>query len=319
MLSDEKIIEALELGAAQAEQIAQERQAILANRPKLGAPLAGINLQPAMHNFNLVNTYANKFGVPSSSVLIAEGDSWFDYPGKDILSILDDTYGFDIESSAHGGDNIENMAYDEQQKKEFSKRLEKVLRNYSTPPKAILLSGGGNDLAGDEFKMLLNHRASPSSGLSEKMIDVVINERIKTAYITIIQRVTSSCIKYIGKSVPIIIHGYDYPVPDGRGFMSGWGPLPGPWFSPSFNVKDFNDIHARINITNRLIDIFNEMLATLPLIAGFNHVHYIDLRNTLCSVIANNEYKNDWANELHPESKGFLKITEKIYGVISNV
>jgi hypothetical protein len=47
----------------------------------------------------------------SAGVLIAEGDSWFDYPFQDVLSALEDDYGFDVESVAHKGDNVEDMAY----------------------------------------------------------------------------------------------------------------------------------------------------------------------------------------------------------------
>src|SRR4051812_44811518 len=36
----------------------------------------------------------------SAGVLVAEGDSWFDYPFADVLSDLEDTYGFDVESVA---------------------------------------------------------------------------------------------------------------------------------------------------------------------------------------------------------------------------
>src|SRR4029079_17971468 len=45
----------------------------------------------------------------SQGVLIAEGDSWFDYPLNDVLSDLEDSYGYDVESVAHLGDTVEDM------------------------------------------------------------------------------------------------------------------------------------------------------------------------------------------------------------------
>lgn len=45
-------------------------------------------------------------------VIVAEGDSWFDYPliGKrDILDVLED-YGYQVESVADMGDTVESMA-----------------------------------------------------------------------------------------------------------------------------------------------------------------------------------------------------------------
>ena len=45
----------------------------------------------------------------SAGVLIAEGDSWFNYPFHDVLSDLEDSFGFDVESVAHRGDTVEDM------------------------------------------------------------------------------------------------------------------------------------------------------------------------------------------------------------------
>jgi hypothetical protein len=96
---------------------------------------------------------------PSAGVLIAEGDSWFDYPMQDVIRLLEDDHLFDVESVAHKGDCVEDMAHSEGQFEEFARRLEKLLRENKIP-RAILLSGGGNDIAGDEFAILLNHAAS---------------------------------------------------------------------------------------------------------------------------------------------------------------
>ena len=83
----------------------------------------------------------------SKGVLIAEGDSWFDYPLYDVLQILEDDYLYDVESVAHKGDTVEDMAHSGGQFEEFARRLEKLLRDNKVP-RAILLSGGGNDIAG---------------------------------------------------------------------------------------------------------------------------------------------------------------------------
>jgi len=174
----------------------------------------------------------------SAGVLIAEGDSWFDYPLHDVLKDLDDLYGYDVESVAHKGDTVEDMAYSGGQLDEFSRRVEKVLRN-GVKPKAILLSGGGNDIAGDEFAILLNHAGSSISGFNDDIVTGVIDQRLNDAYVTILQAITTICQEQIGEPVPIIIHGYDYAVPDGRGFLGGWWLLPGPWLEPGFRRKGY--------------------------------------------------------------------------------
>ncbi|HXO72150.1 MAG TPA: hypothetical protein VN838_24580 [Bradyrhizobium sp.] len=69
-------------------------------------------------------------GTPvSEGVLIAEGDSWFDYPFHDALQMLEDDYLYDVESVAHKGDTVEDMAHSGGQFEEFARRLEKVLRD----------------------------------------------------------------------------------------------------------------------------------------------------------------------------------------------
>lgn len=82
-----------------------------------------------------------------AGVLVAEGDSWFDYPLHDVLKILEDHHGYDVESVAHKGDPIEEMAYGGNQLEDLTRRLEKVLAR-GIVPRALLVSGGGNDVAG---------------------------------------------------------------------------------------------------------------------------------------------------------------------------
>jgi len=245
-------------------------------------------------------------GPGSAGVLLAEGDSWFDYPLNDILRLLEDHHGYDVESVAHKGDRVEDMAYGSGQLEEFTRRIEKLLRQ-NVIPQAILLSGGGNDIAGQEFGMLINHALSPVAGLNDQVLSGVIDERIKFAYITILSAITQICQQRLNRTIKILIHGYDYPVPDGRGFLGGWWILPGPWLEPGFREKGYDALNVRIELTKQLINRFNDMLAGIVDLSEFSHVEYVDLRNTLSS---GSNYKRDWANELHPTFAGFKRITD---------
>lgn len=248
----------------------------------------------------------------SAGVLIAEGDSWFDYPFADVLSELEDSHGFDVESVAHKGDNVEDMAYSGGQLDEFTRRVEKVLRSGATP-RAILLSGGGNDVAGDEFAMLINHASSNIAGLNDAIVSGIIEERVRNAYATILSAITSICVEKLGHPVPIVVHGYDYPVPDGRGYSGGGGPLPGPWFEPGFRRKGYAEITVRKKICSDLIDRFNAMLESFAGKAPFAHVRYLDLRGTLPT---DANYKTWWDNELHPTRKGFREVARKFAAIV---
>ena len=247
----------------------------------------------------------------SAGTVIAEGDSWFDYPLHDVLKDLEDLYGYDVESVAHMGDTVEDMAYAHGQLDEFSRRVEKVLRS-GVKPKAILLSGGGNDIAGDEFALLLNHAASAIKGLNEDIVTGVIDQRLYDSYVTILQAITAICEAQIGQAVPIIVHGYDYAVPDGRGFAGGWWLLPGPWLEPGFRRKGYDEA-VRKPMVRTLIDRFNKMLGAVSRIPDFAHVKYLNLRDTLRSDAS---YKQDWANELHPSPAGFASVTAKFAKLI---
>ncbi len=183
-------------------------------------------------------------------------------------------------------------------------------------PRAILLSGGGNDVAGDEFGMLLNHANSPTPGLNDDVVRGVLEDRVRNALITILAAVTKLCRDRTGTVVPIVLHGYDHAVPDGRGFAGGWGPLPGPWLEPGFRDKGFPTLAQNTQIVGDLIDRFNAMLDSVAGSAGFAHVHYLDLRRTLPNGAT---YKTWWANELHPTERGFSAVAAKFAALIERL
>lgn len=250
-------------------------------------------------------------GQPSAAgVLIAEGDSWFDYPFYDILSKLEDEHGFDIESVAHSGDRIENMAFAGGQLEKFCRRLEKLLRSGNVP-RAILLSGGGNDVAGDQFGMLLNHASSPIAGLNNDIVTGVIDKRIKTALASVISAITTISDNYVRDRIPIVTHGYAHAIPDGRG-VGGFLNLSGPWLKPGFDEKGFEVMSVNTAIIEDLIDRFNSMVKSVA--AQFPHVHYVDLRPILRN---DSQYRKSWGNELHPTQNGFSLVADEFAKVIA--
>jgi lysophospholipase L1-like esterase len=247
-------------------------------------------------------------GPPASTgVLIAEGDSWFDYPFNDVLRFLEDDHGYDIETVAHRGDRVEDMAYSGGQFEEFARRLEKLLREGRVPD-AILISGGGNDIAGDEFVTILNHSASGLPALNQDVVRGVIDIRLRNAYAYLIGGLTEIGRRYLNRPIPILMHGYDYPVPDGRGVLGGWGALPGPWLQPGFHRKGHADQRRNTQVMETLMDAFNVMLDQVSRAPEFQHVQYLDLRATLAN---DRTYRTDWANELHPKGRGFAALAAK--------
>jgi hypothetical protein len=252
----------------------------------------------------------------SAGLLLAEGDSWFDYPFFDTLEELDEVFGYDVESVAHKGDTVEEMAYDPAQLDKLARKLQRLARD-GKRPKAILLSGGGNDIAGEEFAVLLNHRLSGLPPLNAQVVAGLIDERLRSAIVHLASAVTRLCQETVGSTVPILMHGYDYPVPDGRGYLGGFWLLPGPWLSPGFVKKGYDQglMALRCEQMVLLIDRFNELVASIAGGPGLQHMRYVDVRRTLSQELPK-AYRDWWNDELHPTEPGFRKVAARFDAVL---
>ena len=101
-------------------------------------------------------------GRERTGVLVAEGDSWFDYPWHDVLRMLEDVTATTSSRSRIAA--IRSSPWPTRVSSRNSRAvIEKLLRQNSVPD-AILLSGGGNDIAGDQFQMLHRSRACCACG-----------------------------------------------------------------------------------------------------------------------------------------------------------
>jgi hypothetical protein len=262
---------------------------------------------------------------PRLGLLIAEGDSWFDYPFFDVLGCLE-ARGYEVESVAHKGDTLEDMAHEAAQVDKLTRVFEKVAAR-ARKPVAILLSGGGNDIAGDEFGTLLNHSGSGLPALNATVAGGIIDERLRTAMASLIGVVTRLSEVHFGERVRVAVHGYDYAIPDGRGYLGGGWILPGPWLEPGFRRKGYVPegkrersaaLGSNSGVVHQLIDLYNAMLAGLVgdlAAGGLGHVRYVDLRGTLSGALPS-AYRADWNDELHPTRAGFDRVAERIVAAI---
>ena len=247
-------------------------------------------------------------------ILVAEGDSWFDLPNStnqadDVLEGLRGM-GYKVRSVAKHGDTLKDMAYAPKQ----HKALHKKLRKLNSKPKAVLLSGGGNDLT-KKLKKMLNSRTSAlptdvNSALDTDEVQKMIFCYLRTYYSQLIEVIRGACLEYWPQSdIPIIVHGYGHPVPDGRKFWTK-----GPWLYPVFRKKGYNikkshnDLWFATRVMEVLIDKFNEMLQLLAV--NYDYVRYVDVRDLLSN--SPGHYKNFWDDELHPNEWVFKCIANRI-------
>ena len=258
--------------------------------------------------------------------LLAQVDSWFDYPpGTDLIDCLHSNHGHTIVNLAVAGSTLNDEAYGPVPNEMFGlpigpkqssdpSRIAELVNNIinyrklgKPQPQALLLSAGGNDIAGDEFFSFINNARSGLPAVNQEVLDGVVNGTFKNAYEYLITTAQAAA-KDAGIPLPVFTHGYDYPWPDGRAVFSFLGWKVGPWFDGSFNHKNYPNTNAgelavRWSVTKQFIDAVNAMLKGLA--AVHSGVFHVDITGTLQS-------RKEWANELHPTNGGFAKLAKII-------
>src|SRR5437660_7088542 len=147
MASQDTIAAAIESGRKKAEEILASRSAALERR---AASLAANTKTLALRVHIAAPAAAESVAtLQTAGFLAAAGDSWFDYPFHDVLKILEDDYGYNVESTAHSGDPIEKMAYHAAQTHGLARKLEKI-RAPGAIPKAGWRARGGAPVSGSQ-------------------------------------------------------------------------------------------------------------------------------------------------------------------------
>jgi hypothetical protein len=255
------------------------------------------------------------FRGPARGSIVAEGDSWFDYPpGLDLIDGLE-RRGRRVVSIAHYGDTLENMVYGTEHR--FFRRdrpvLDKLLETVAeVRPPVVLVSAGGNDVAGDELRSFLNHADSGRPPLRAEHLMDFIHGFARTAYEKLVQDIWAA-----HPPAKVIVHGYGHAIPDGRGVGFDVGivdrrvNLVGPWLRPAFVAKNI-PLDEGQRIVERIIDEFNAMLAGL--VAKFpGQVFAVDARARIAA--------GDWVNELHLTNAGALRVAgvlDELIGTVLN-
>lgn len=234
---------------------------------------------------------------PDRMRIVAEGDSWFQYPFllRDILDYLGGVYN--LYSVAAAGATLEDYL----KNSEFLESIDQV------KPAYFLLSGGGNDLLGEAFAGLI--RATPDTaqtGPSRYFADAF--DATLTAVCERYRRILR-LVNLGHPNVKIIVHGYDYVIPKGADKS-----LPGSssWMGDVLNDRGILAETDRETIAHFIIDSFNDALKKVA--AEYTNVTYLDLRGTVQRTARLADY---WYDEIHPNDKGFLSLSTKFIEVIS--
>ncbi len=213
--------------------------------------------------------------------IVAEGDSWFAYPlVRDVVDHLR-LMGYAVIRRSEPGDTLENMVYGSGYKINKKKNtvtndgpndlreVKKAIRKRK--PRFVLFSAGGNDVVGVELVRYLFHKSTGKSSLRMAAFQDVLNNFMKPAIEHFIKEVLA-----VDPTVDILMDGYDYAKPIGKGYKVVGIKLAGPWILPGFGEKASTKRADQDRIIKRLIDEFNKMLKALS--AAHPKFHYIYLR-----------------------------------------
>jgi hypothetical protein len=172
----------------------------------------------------------------------------------------------------------------------------------------VLISGGGNDAV--DYKLGLK---ADCSGLSnaEDCIDPDGLDNLMRDISGSLGLMVHDIAWAFGKQnrmADVFIHGYDYSIPDGRGFSLAGLQFGGAWLKPALDAAKVaaDDMPLRTAICHLLLDKVNAVLENFD--NPSQGVHYIDCLGVLRQ---DANYREDWDNELHPTFSGFKKIVDQ--------
>ena len=242
--------------------------------------------------------------APTLPILLAEGDSWFDYPWilgtrGSVIDHLQQLYAekglnVPILNMAHHGDDVRQIL-GLSQRQEIEKRLSDPKIHYD----ALLFSGGGNDLVGDQFCLWLRPfttGATPTSLIDLGRFDAIL-QFVEAGYRDLVE-----IRNRLSPTTKIFVHGYDYPPPNGKGVCGV-----GPWLRPSLTYRGIVDKALQQDVMKEILQRFRAVLKQVE--ATSTDLFYVETQGTL--------QPQEWHNEIHPDRKGFTKVARQFQAALA--
>ena len=215
--------------------------------------------------------------------IVAEGDSWFQYPLllKDTIDQLNDldNFNYAIYGLSEAGDLLSNIVIED----EISAAIE------NEKPDVFLISGGGNDMVGNGRMTTLVH---PFNG--QRKPENYPNQRF-TQFLSELENVYRDLFSRLLANTPhlkILCHGYDNAIPAN-----------GSWLGKPLEQIGITDKVLQRQIVAVMIAAFNERL--IDIAADFpGSVYHVDCQRLVGT-------KSKWHDELHPKDEGYFKVAKK--------
>jgi hypothetical protein len=238
--------------------------------------------------------------------ILADGDSWFSYPlSMDVIDFVrqDGNPSPLVLNLAVAGDPTTATLG-------VSKR-QLIINTLSDPQHgnfdAMLFSGGGDDVAGDQFCLWLTQNVGSGNGVNNQAFSDILGV-VETAYKDLFDVCGS-----IQPKCKIFIHSYDFARPTGVGVcpdpITG-GYLVGPWLKPSLDYRGWTNFISASGVVATVLAQLDVLFVALENQYS-PQVVYVRTQGTLVPPNSTNDTTSDWANELHPTDPGFEKIAQK--------
>jgi hypothetical protein len=232
-------------------------------------------------------------------IMLAQGDSWFDYPlsgnsisteDTDIIAQLrriGDAAPTILNLAVHGETAINEMSLSKQER--MIAALQDGANWLDGKPDAILFSAGGNDIAGEQFCIFLDFNTGAASGLNTDRFSKSLGA-VEACYLELFVLRDR-----VAPGVPVFGHCYDFAIPNGAHPICA-----GPWLKPSLDYCQWTTAQGTVIVHDALAE-FRNMLVRLASIPA-NNFHLVDTQGTLTPP--------EWANELHPIPAGFGRFAQ---------
>lgn len=209
--------------------------------------------------------------------IVSEGDSWFQYPLllRDVIDHLSDRYAI-LSLGAAGALLADMIAADE---------IPEALKRERAD--VLLLSGGGNDMVGDDRIAQMLHPGgghhpddTPNAAFARFL------DQITGLYRGLFERMADEF-----PELRIVVHGYDRAIP-----------ARGKWLGRPMEAIGIADGALQKAIVAVLINRFNERLGNLA--SEFpGRVAHVDCRGAVGD--------HRWHDELHPIDAGYLAVARR--------
>jgi hypothetical protein len=248
---------------------------------------------------------------PHLKRVLAEGDSWFAYPPKfllfggasNVVDCLKEDYGGHFlldDLSSNGDEAVAMLAGDS--------KLGMLRRLNEEHFHILLFSGGGNDIVGRyDFDYFLLPKTADNTWqdcINRHRFERRL-QQIQLAYADLVELTAQYS---ANPDIRIVTHTYDLAIPSKKGatFLGGLLQVDGgrSWMYPFLMDKGITDPKDQQAIVHHML---TEFKTALQQVAADSRglLMVIDTHGTVA--------KNEWLNEIHPNSQGFRKVAEKIY------